>query len=447
VTTARPSRRRLLGLSPAAGILLSPVLRATRAAAAGLGPPRRLVFFHSPLGTVRASYLPPGSEAGLDLAASRVLAPLAPFRDRILVIDGMKRNPEPPLSGSGGGNHKEQGVMLTGRTCDGTDSGSKHGNVSIDQFLRSKLPDSVRIKSLELFHRPLTGTLSADRVLLSARGPNLPVVPEGDPRKAFDAVFAGVATGGTAPGGADPAREALRARRRSVLDAVVKEITRLQGALAGAERAKLDQHMSAIRELEKGLEPVVVQAAGCRVPVAPAPGGGGGGGSTSQAQIEANMTLVACAMSCDLLRVAVIGSGGGRDGAGFAGLGGNNWHDDYTHGSGGLEQHTQIHRWYAERFAFLVRTFAAHGLLDASALVFFSEQGARGGGGPTEHSGVNLPYVVAGSCGGYFKQGRLVNVGAKGGHKDFLFNCLRAMGHEDAVMGNVRGEPIADLAM
>jgi hypothetical protein len=155
-------------------------------------------------------------------------------------------------------------------------------------------------------------------------------------------------------------------------------------------------------------------------------------------------------MSCDLVRVAVIGSENGQGRASPSWLGFNsNWHDAFTHSTAGYPQHATIHRWYAEQFAYLVGLFAAvpegsGTMLDNTALVMFSEQGCRYASGTTEHSRVDLPYVVAGSCGGYFKQNRFVSLGGRS-HKDFLFSCLEAMGYPDPSFGSVSGTPLAAL--
>lgn len=450
------SRRTFFKMSSAAGLFVLPVLRSTRALGQTAAP-KRLVFLHSPLGTVRSDWLCTGSESTFTL--SPILQPLAALKSHLLVIDGLNFAPLASLSGESTGNHKEPGSMLTGRSCSGRDEASKHGNISIDQYLKTKMPSSVPVKSLEL----LTAynnefSAEADRSLFSARGVNLPVIPETNPQTAFDRLFTGVTgTGTPTTSTPDPAAEALRLRRRSVLDAVVKEIGSLQGQLTGGERAKLDQHLTSVRELEQGFSapttttPVV--RAGCTVPARPA-SINPFENATIPARLKSHMQLVASAMACDLVRVAVIGSenGQGRASPGWVGSGYNtNWHDAFTHNTGGHTQHAAIHRWYVEQFAFLVGLFksipeGAGTMLDNTAVVLFSEQGCRyASGGPSEHSKQNLPFVVAGSCGGYFKQNRFVTLPSGSSHKDFLFNCLAAMGHAETTFGNVSGTPFSGL--
>ncbi|MBX7097108.1 MAG: DUF1552 domain-containing protein [Myxococcaceae bacterium] len=446
------SRRSFLKLSTAASLYVLPVLRASRAYGATTAAPKRIVFFHTPLGTVRDAWACTGSETSFTL--SQILQPLAPHKDSLLVIDGLNFAPVASLADDSTGNHKEPGSMLTGRSCDGRDEASKHTNISLDQYLKSKLPSTVRTRSLELITSYRNDfALRADRSLFSALGPNLPVIPEADPQKAFDRVFAGVTSSGSTSG-PDPAVEALRLKRKSVLDAVTAELQAVQPQLTGAERAKLDQHLTNVRELETRLTtaaPPVTTSAGCTVPGRPAASPPYENASIP-ARLQSHLKVVANAMACDLVRVAVIGAenGQGRASPGWVGAGyDTNWHDAFTHGTGGHAQHAAIHRWYVEQFASLVAMFksvkeGAGTMLDNTALVLFSEQGCRYNSGTTEHSKQNLPYVVAGSCGGYFKQGRFVTLPTTS-HKDFLFNCLHAMGYPETSFGNVSGTPIAAL--
>lgn len=445
------SRRRMLKLSAAGSALLLPVLRSTRAEAATTLP-KRLVFFHTPLGTIRENYAPTGTETAFNL--SPILQPLSPFKNDLLVIDGID-------FGTRAHNHHEPGAMLTGIYCSGADGTSQHTNISLDQYVKSKLPSSVPLKSLELmtFDRK-PSRLDADRHLLSAGGPGLPVIPEGDPRAAFDRVFAGVVPGtGGGTTAVDPAVEALRADRRSVLDVVSKELTSLHGRLSAKERAKLDQHMTAIRELELRVaesgpaDPAPTDpGAACTVPTRPA-AQAVYENNTLPTRLKLNIEITAYAMACDQIRVAVLGNETGQGRASPIWVGFNsNWHDAFTHDTGGRAQHTAIHKWYVEQFAYLVGLFKSipegdGTMLDNTALVMFSEQGCRYlnlGSQYTHHSAKDLPFVVAGSCGGYFKQNRFVNAGGALYNK-FLINCLHAMGYPESGFGKLSASPITSI--
>src|SRR4029077_10923552 len=88
-----------------------------------------------------------------------------------------------------------------------------------------------------------------------------------DPVAAFHLLFDGVAVS------SDPAAMATAERKRklgqSVVDYVRWDVNRLRTGLAAAEQQKLDQHLSALTDLEKQLAGGMTSGAKCVVPSAP----------------------------------------------------------------------------------------------------------------------------------------------------------------------------------
>ena len=77
------SRRSLLGAAASlAGTALLP-----RTVWASPLPPKRLVFVFTGLGTIYPSWVPSGTEKNFTLGP--ILQPLAPFQDRMVVLDGI----------------------------------------------------------------------------------------------------------------------------------------------------------------------------------------------------------------------------------------------------------------------------------------------------------------------------------------------------------------------
>ena len=88
-----------------------------------------------------------------------------------------------------------------------------------------------------------------------------------------------------------------------------------------------------------------------------------------------------------------------------------------------------INRWYAEQFAYLVGKLkdVPEGdgtMLDNTVVLWINEQG----NGDT-HSRDNIPVVLAGSGGGYFRTGRYLDFGGLA-HNDLFVSVLNAMGDE-----------------
>jgi len=102
------SRRGLLGAS--AGLLAGSLLPRAVLADGGSPVPKRLVIVFSANGTIYNQWLPQGSGANFTL--SPILTPLAPFQNRLLMLDGI--NVQSAQSGPGDDHMKGMGHMLTG---------------------------------------------------------------------------------------------------------------------------------------------------------------------------------------------------------------------------------------------------------------------------------------------------------------------------------------------
>jgi hypothetical protein len=114
------------------------------------GAPKRFIVWFTPNGTIPSAWTPTGGET--DFQFSRILKPLEPFRNKLLIIDGVDQQ------GEGGDGHQNgmQG-MLTGQTLnpgpfkggDGSTAGWANG-ISVDQRIAQVLGQSTKLKSLEL---------------------------------------------------------------------------------------------------------------------------------------------------------------------------------------------------------------------------------------------------------------------------------------------------------
>lgn len=192
---------------------------------------------------------------GDDWPLSVTLAPLAAVKPKLTVVSGMSvRVPNliPHFSGPAG--------LLTGLAPLGEEGNNTYAGPTLDQVIAAEIGGETRYRSLQTGVFPGVGH--------SFNGPNNVNPPETSPHALFDRLFG---AGFTAPGEeriVDP-RLALR---RSVLDAVGDQVVGLQGRLGTADRARLDQHLTGIRDLELRLarmeaEPPNLEA--CARPEAP----------------------------------------------------------------------------------------------------------------------------------------------------------------------------------
>jgi Protein of unknown function (DUF1552) len=236
------------------------------------------------------------TSTGTDWALSSQLQPLAAVKDQLTVVTGLTHSfPDPP-------HPNGSAASMTGAPIKNKTAQLK----SIDQIVADVIratPDGAKLpfKSLQLGVTPATPNGSETTLKsISHTGPNATLPPEFDPAKAFKNIFAGVTSSGST---VDPKLAALTAIKGSVLDAVAADATELGQSLGVADRARLDNHLQGIRELEnriKGLN--TSSTAACTVPGAPTVGKD----TQSEAPAAVNTVMAqlgALALACDRTRV------------------------------------------------------------------------------------------------------------------------------------------------
>ncbi len=422
-----------LGTGIAGGLILSPwdIISSLRAEAQS-SLRKRLLVFHTSNGSVLSNWSSTGSEANFTL--SRILKPLEAHKSDLIVLKGLK-----PGAGDHAG-HRGTGCILTGVECNGEKGSSSHKNISIDQFIADHYASQNRFHSLQLCASDSRLDIKgwADYGMMSAKGPNQPVKPEIDPVKAFDRIFSGVSSAGSAP---DPAADAIRARRKSVLDTVANELSSLKNRVTTSELAKIDQHLTAIREIEKTLQAPTASGGMCTIPGRPSTMDLTSD-DTFQTRLRLHTDIMLQAMACNLTQVGSVDAEGGQGRISFKWLGVGE-HHDVSHSQG--EEKTKINEWYASQFEYMIRRMksipeAGGTMFDNTVMIWVNEIGA--GGDP--HTSSDLPWVMAGKCGGYFRTGRLVDMGSENRH-NLLVSLINGMGIAKKTFGIITAEPSSKL--
>src|SRR2546429_9832074 len=145
VTKTHLSRRTVLrgaGTALALPLLdaMIPALRADRQTAAA--PVRRLGFIIYPLGVDQDRWKPIGQGAGYQL--SEALAPLAPHRNKFVVMSGLSSDPDRTKPGF---HDRALASFMTGVE---PTKGKVHVGISIDQLAAQALGKETQFASLEL---------------------------------------------------------------------------------------------------------------------------------------------------------------------------------------------------------------------------------------------------------------------------------------------------------
>lgn len=373
----RPLSRRhvLRGLGVSIALPMLDCMRPLRAAKAAAPAPKRAVFIYLPNGVNTLDYQI--LESGKDYRFSKSLAPLEKHRARITPISGL-HHPH-----GLGHHHNCQSIWLTGAEI----GQGKRNSVSLDQLIAEKTAPFTRFSSLELSDTGRSLAYNRDGISLPA---------ETKPSEVFKRLFE------VPVGGIEKERETLR-RRGSVLDAVLDEARSLEGKLGSEDKGRLDQYLTAVREVEIRTEradgwlgvprPEVSEADRRKVTREVSQNNKPGD------YFRAVYDLIVLAFQTDLTRVVTFSTGDEGKGLPVPELGINQTRHALSHHNGDPDQLarlTQSDAFNFEQFAYFLDRLAAiedqEGSLLDTTLSLFGSGMAYG----HSHGNANLPLVVAG---------------------------------------------------
>ncbi|HWA76005.1 MAG TPA: DUF1552 domain-containing protein [Polyangiaceae bacterium] len=437
------------------------VMGTERAHAQTAGTPlKRFITVYQPGGTVREGaigdkYTPTGSESSFTL--SPILAPFEPFKSRLLIADGLdcKCGDQAQFQVE---QHQGGGMgWLTGAIQPGANNLLKAP--SIDQILAARLSAGKAFSSLEVAVRWATGKSHGklhpiNALYFAAAAPYGAIPPRLDPQDIFKTLFGSTPTTG---GGVDVALE----RKKSILDFVDKKYVSLSAKLGTSDRAKLDQHLTQIRDLENRLKststtpPTVACKAPTKVDTTGYNPSSGLNSSDTGSILDLEtdkkipdvgkfmMDMLVMALACDKTGVASLDWSDTEAKHTFPWLNLSEHHHFYQH-DGGFKptECAKIATWYSEMHAYFLQKLQAvdmggHTLLDET-LLFFGTEISR----PDVHSKKNMPYLVAGGDGKIVKTGRWVKFGGVP-HNRLLTSLLNAYGDTRTKFGDDRVDSAA----
>lgn len=309
-------------------------------------------------------------------------------------------------------------------------------SISIDQYVAKLIGKSTPHESLVMGcgAEPYS---AGDHIggSVSYRGASDPIVAEPDVFVVFKRLFANASNAVAAP----VDRVNLRAGDdRSILDAVSKNLSWLNGRVGSADKLRLESHLSGLRELEKRLPPLgkdegaPVELGQCLAPKMP-PANDPTMFHTRQAArflpqiVHTQIDMMLAAMACDQTRVGVlqIGVTTGLWPPQFMGL--NKTLHDLSHNfNEDMSKFTQ--RSLKEGFAYLLgrlNEIQEGGMpMMRNTAAFWANEFGDG----DAHQGSPMPIIAAGQAGGKWQTGRYVQFNGKRRHSDFLASVARTFG-------------------
>ncbi len=404
---------------------------------------QRFIAVYQPGGTVLDRWRPSGGET--DFTLSSILSPFEPVKDEILIIEDLD------MKSAVGEQHQAGIVALLSGTPQNNSRGGFSSGPSLDQAIATIAKGNRPRASMEMAVRWATGKshglLHPINSMTFADDQNFsPISPRIDPVEIFDALF-GNLNQEDDQGGVNPAI----VRKQSILDYVGRRYETLSARLGMADRARLEEHLTKVREMEDGLVALgEIAAASCTPPELvdtsdynPQSGlnaddNGAVKDQSSDAAIpkvgKLMMDMMVAAMACDLTAVGTIQWSDTEAKHTFPWLNLSEHHHFYQH-DGGFKPNecAAICEWYSEQHSYLLQQMAAvdmggHSLLDESIVFFGSELQE-----PPSHQKNSMPFVLAGRGGG-LSPGRRIQYQHQS-HNDLLLAILHLFGDERGTFG------------
>jgi len=361
-------------------------------------------------------------------AADRCTGILADHAAHLLFVKGINY----PYSVGGCGHANGLVQCLTSSKPSGSNNTVVSTGVSADTVISQQV-NPTGVEPLTLYSGMKMGYID-EKLSFSAAGQVRSA--EGNPYNVYQRLMglAKPATGGT------PMVDQLTLRRKSVNDLVREELTTLRGRadLSKADRDRLDLHFQSIRDIENNMMVMGLQCTADGLDTQAITAMNSGQAFSQNGQIEAvaklQMALVAFAFACNATRVATLQIGDGTDETNYTinGVKIERFHwvshrvqSDMSTGTAipqALEWHTAIDRMRMDTFKYMLDKWknysTPNGPLLDNSFALWTNHVAQG----PSHSFKNLPMIIAGSAGGYLKQGQYVDAGGVTNNK--LMNTL-----------------------
>jgi hypothetical protein len=375
---------------------------------AQMASPTRAIFMKFPNGVFSNAWMPQGT--GTNFTLPDQLMSLNAYKSDILIPTGLRNNHASGAVDGAGDHARSAGCFLT---CVRINKSNEDimAATSIDRLIAERLNMTVNPRWLVL---AAPGGGGGDSGYSPAYTSNIswvsattPASRTTDTRAAFSLLFPDA---GTTP---PPATEAQKRQkyRKSILDGAVAEATSLSTKLGASDKAKLDEYLTSVREVERSIAVDDMQN-----PMACSPGTNPGSTGNDFARFtKTMMDLIVLAATCD--RTRIVSYLLDYEGSNRGGIGGvTEGHHTVSHHSDGANypnQYRAISKWYADQFAYFLgrmkTTNDAFGkpLLDSSLIVFGSDISDG-----NAHNHTNLPIVFAGKGNGTVTTGRVLAANA-----------------------------------
>jgi hypothetical protein len=367
--------------------------------------PVRMAFVYVPNG-IDMRYWNPEYDGRLR-ELPRILKPMEPFRDDLLLLGNLTHNNGRALLDGAGDHGRCCGSYLTG-VQPRKSAVDIHCGISVDQIVANHIGNETRFPSIEAGMEDArqagdcdSGYSCAYTNNLAWRSETQPLPPILNPRALFERLFG-------KGGSLTPEERARQSKfRRSILDFVADDARKLQADLGPRDRRKLDEYLTSVREIERQIE----KAEHDNAQIDPGMDKPYGVPADFAEHFRLMTGMITTAFRADLTRVVtflVTREGSSRA---YREIGIPDGHHPLTHHRNDpvmMEKVAQINCYHVRQFAAWVEKLKSiqegdGSLLDHSMIVY-----GAGLSDGNRHTHEDLPTLIAGRGGNVLKTGRRV---------------------------------------
>lgn len=374
-------------------------------AASTAKPPVRMIFSYVPNGIDMRHW---NTADGAFGELPRILKPLEPYKSDMTMLANLTHNNGRALLDGAGDHGRCCGAYLTGVQPRKTFVDIKAG-ISCDQIVANKIGSQTRFPSLEIGLEDArqagdcdSGYSCAYTNNLAWRSETQPLPPTLDPRMLFERLF------GSGPKLSPEAKTRQAKFRRSILDFVGEDTKKLQTNLGPTDRRKLDEYLSSVREIERQ----IAKAEHDNAQIDPGMDKPYGVPADFAEHFKLMTDMMTVAMQADLTRVMTFLITREGTSRAYREIGIPDGHHPLTHHRSDpvmMEKVAQINTYHVTQFAAWIEKLKSikegdSTLLDNSMIVY-----GAGLSDGNRHSHEDLPTIILGRGGNYFKPGRRIS--------------------------------------
>jgi len=404
---------------------------------AAVKAPNRFQAFYTPNGMAMDYWTPKGEGTNFELAP--IMQPLAPYKDKLLVLSGLKASWNYIHAGA-------SGSFLTGTPKGGRNEIEIIADVSIDQMLGQHFAQETQLGSLEMgMDLPAnagacTGNLSCAYLdTLSWRNKTQPLPMEWNPRNVFEKLFGDSGSTDRA------AREQRLAQHKSILDSVTGKLASLKQELGPGDQNKVDEYTDAVRDVERRIK-MAERQADIELPALGEPLGAP---PVFEDHLALMMDLQVLAFQSDLTRVISFMISKEQSPRPYPQIGVPEAHHPLSHHNNIpeiVEKMSKINTYHAKLFSNYLAKLSATKDGDGTLLDHVTILYGAGISNSNAHSGDNLPLMLVGGGSGKIKGGRHLKYANKPSNANLLMTIMDKMEYPVEKVGGSTGKlPIDGL--